>query len=181
MTAANKPYDGTFTAKTTCSLVGVLAADAANVTCSAGVASFATDSVGTGITVTATGIVLSGSATGNYLLSFTSATTTANISADVATVTVTVSCPSGIIYDGATHGCTASATGAGGAAVSGTMVITYNGSTTAPSSAGTYSVIADFTPSAPNYASASGSGSRTIQSCVIAKLVTRPNAQQKRS
>jgi hypothetical protein len=82
VTAANKNYDGTTTATiATCTLAGVLAPDAANVTCAAAAANFASANVGTGITVTATGITLSGTAAGNYLLSSTTANATANIQA----------------------------------------------------------------------------------------------------
>ena len=78
MTAANKVYDGTTAATATCSLTGVVGSDV--VTCS-GTATFDTASVGTGKTVTVTGITLSGAAAGNYTLASTTATTTANITA----------------------------------------------------------------------------------------------------
>ena len=80
VTAANKTFDGTTTATiSSCSLTNVLPADAASVTCAAGTANFATPGVGSNIPVTATGIMLGGSAAGNYTLSTTTATTLANI------------------------------------------------------------------------------------------------------
>ena len=78
ITASNKVYDGTTTASVTCTLMGVLGTD--NVTCSAASANFSQVGVGTGLTVTATGITLGGTAAGNYQLSSTTATTTASIS-----------------------------------------------------------------------------------------------------
>ena len=86
VTASDKTYDGTTTATATCSLTGVLAADTAAVTCSAASATFASPNAGTH-TVTATGISLSGSASGNYELSATTATTTAKIDPKPASVT----------------------------------------------------------------------------------------------
>ena len=65
VTAAGKTYDRTATATiTNCSLSGVLAGDASNVTCAAAGASFGDANVGTGKTVTATGITLGGTARG---------------------------------------------------------------------------------------------------------------------
>jgi hypothetical protein len=86
VTASNKPYDGTTTATiTACSLSGVVNGD--TVTCSAASGAFASANVGTGITVTASGITLSGSSAGNYVLGSTTATTTANITAVPLSIT----------------------------------------------------------------------------------------------
>ncbi len=75
--AAGKVYDGTNAATITlCSLTGVVPPDV--VTCAAGSATFASIGPGTGISVTATGISLDANA-GKYLLTSTSATTTATI------------------------------------------------------------------------------------------------------
>jgi hypothetical protein len=105
VSASNKSYDGTSAATITgCSLSGVLAADTANVTCSAASGSFADKNVGTGKTVTASGISLSGSAAGNYSLSGTSATTTANITSRAITVTAAANTKQ---YDGGTSASTA--------------------------------------------------------------------------
>jgi glucose/arabinose dehydrogenase/uncharacterized protein YjdB len=76
VTAANKTYDGTTTATITgCTLSG----SPAGVTCSAAAASFADVAVGTGKTVTATGITLGGANAALYALTATTATTTADI------------------------------------------------------------------------------------------------------
>src|SRR5688500_15676047 len=91
VTASNKTYDGNTTAFITgCTLTGVLVGDTANVTCSAaGPNTFADANVETGKTVTATNISLSGSASGNYSLSSTSATTTADITTKAIAATLT--------------------------------------------------------------------------------------------
>jgi hypothetical protein len=91
ITASNKPYDGT-TATTagevTGHLAGVLSGDTGNVSLTWTGAVFASANVGTGITVTASGLGLSGGAAGNYTLgSTTSAQTTASITAAALTIT----------------------------------------------------------------------------------------------
>ena len=86
ITATNKTYDGTSTAAISCTLTGVVGSDV--VTCS-GTGSFDTAAVGTGKTVTANGLSLSGAAASNYALSATSATTTANITAATLTPAIT--------------------------------------------------------------------------------------------
>ena len=60
---------------------------------------FDTARVGTGKTVTVTGLTLSGAAAGNYTLATTTATTTANITAVTLTPTVTAA---NKVYDGTT-------------------------------------------------------------------------------
>jgi gliding motility-associated-like protein len=86
-TVANKNYDGT-TAATIVnrSLTGVIPADIANVTLSGGTASFA--NVGSGIAknVTASGMLLTGTASANYIL-FSISGTTADINPKPITVT----------------------------------------------------------------------------------------------
>jgi hypothetical protein len=91
ITAQNKTYDATTAATiSSCSLTGVYSGDSGNVTCAAaGPNTFASAGVGTGITVTATNIALSGSAAGNYVLASTTATTNANINPAQVTATVT--------------------------------------------------------------------------------------------
>jgi len=87
ITAGNKIYDGNTTATVlTRSLTGVLTADVADVTLTGGTAAFADKNIGTGKTVTATGMALAGTKAANYSLSSV-ATTTANISAKPITVT----------------------------------------------------------------------------------------------
>src|SRR5204862_206829 len=96
VTAANKIYDSTTAATSNCALTGVVGTDV--VSC-AGVETFDTALVGTGKTVTVSGIALSGAAAGNYTLASTTATTTANITAVALTPTVTAA---NKIYDGTT-------------------------------------------------------------------------------
>jgi hypothetical protein len=80
VTVANKTFDGTTTATLSgCILSNVLPADASKVTCTAASATFASAGVDNNIPVTVTGLTLGGSAAGNYQLSATTATTTANI------------------------------------------------------------------------------------------------------
>src|SRR6266508_2542802 len=91
-TASNKTYDGSATATiTSCTLSGVQARDSANVSCSVASASFSDANAGDGKTVTASGITLSGGASGNYALSSTTATTTANINRKPVTASATAS------------------------------------------------------------------------------------------
>ncbi|MDO8529915.1 MAG: YDG domain-containing protein, partial [bacterium] len=85
VTATSKVYDGTTTATTSCSLTGVESGD--DVTCSAANSDFDNKNVGTGKTVTATGITLGGANAGEYTLTSTTATTTANITTRPITVT----------------------------------------------------------------------------------------------
>src|SRR5262249_48364183 len=87
VTASNKVYDGTTTATIASrSLAGVVAGD--TVSYVGGTATSATRNVGTGKTVTATGLSLSGADAGNYTVN-SSATTTANITARTLTVSAT--------------------------------------------------------------------------------------------
>jgi hypothetical protein len=84
--AANKPYDGNTTATITGrSLTGVQGSD--NVSLTGGTANFDTKNVGTGKTVTATGLGLAGADAGKYMLTSFSANTTANITPKGLTVT----------------------------------------------------------------------------------------------
>src|SRR5207247_1248375 len=88
ITASNKTYDGTTAATiATRSLSGVLGSDA--VSLSGGTATFASKTVGTAKTVTATGLSLSGADLANYQLASTTATTTADITARALVVSVT--------------------------------------------------------------------------------------------
>jgi hypothetical protein len=66
-------------------------------------------------------------------------------------------------YDGNTHAASATAIGVNGVTpVAGNFAITYNGSATPPSAAGTYSVAATFTSADPAYASEVVTSSLTI-------------------
>jgi hypothetical protein len=98
ITADNKTYDGTTAATiATRTLSGVLGSE--DVSMIGGTATFADKNIGTGKSVTATGLSLSGADAGNYQLTSTSTATTADITARTLTVSAT-----GVnkIYDGAT-------------------------------------------------------------------------------
>ena len=83
ITAADKVYDGTTAAALlTRTLTGVFGSD--DVTLTGGSATFADAAVGSGKTVTATGLSLSGADIANYSLSSTSATTTASINGSIS-------------------------------------------------------------------------------------------------
>ena len=70
-------------------------------------------------------------------------------------------------YDGSPHAATVAVTGVGGATVSGTTVVKYNGSATVPTNADTYAVSVEFTSSDTNYTNATGSGSITISKAPV--------------
>jgi hypothetical protein len=79
-----------------------------------------------------------------------------------ATPTVTVT-GGPFTYNGQGQAATATAVGIDGVTpVSGTASFTYNGSSSTPVLAGTYAVVATFTPTDPNYTSSSGSGTLVI-------------------
>jgi len=88
ITATNKTYDGTTGANiATRNLTGVIGTDA--VSLSGGTATFADKNIGTGKSVTTSGLALSGADAGNYQLSSTSTTTNADISLRTLAVTAT--------------------------------------------------------------------------------------------
>ena len=96
ITASNKVYDGT-TAATIASyaLSGVIGTD--DVTLTGGAATFIDRNVGIGKLVTATGLALSGTTTGNYALASSTTNTTANITPYPLTVTAATNTKT---YDG---------------------------------------------------------------------------------
>ncbi|MCC3156661.1 YDG domain-containing protein [Hymenobacter sp. 15J16-1T3B] len=88
ITAADKVYDGSATATVTGrSLTGVVPGDAVQLT--GGTATFDTKHVGTGKTVTASGLSIAGTDVSNYSLASSPVTTTASITAKAAAVTPT--------------------------------------------------------------------------------------------
>lgn len=121
LSAANKTYDGTDSATATLFSNGVLGNDQVNF--ASNPATFAGPNVGNGITVTATGITDSGADVGNYTLRYTSASTTANITPALITLT------SSRTYDGTT-GADASLFTTGGTIATGigTQTLTLTGS-----------------------------------------------------
>ena len=79
-----------------------------------------------------------------------------------ATPTVTVT-GGPFTYNGQGQAATATAVGIDGVTpVSGTASFTYNGSSSTPVLAGTYAVVATFTPTDPNYSSSTGRGTLVI-------------------
>ncbi len=98
ITVNNKTYDGTTSATiATRSLTGIVGSDDVNLG-SSGTAAFVDKNVGNGKTVNITGLALSGTTAGNYQLSSTSATTTANITTKAITTILTAADKT---YDGA--------------------------------------------------------------------------------
>jgi len=169
ITAANKTYDGTTEplGNVTCTLIPAVS----NLTCAPAAVAFATANAGNGITVTATGITLGGSAASNYTLPSTTATTTANIIP--ATPVVAVSCPVGVYsYYGAPYSCTGTVTGVGGTYVAGSFRFSPGGET----NAGSYLETGTFTSTDSNYASGeTASGTLTISQETLSASVTAAN------
>jgi hypothetical protein len=96
---------------------------------------------------------------------YTSSTVNANLIINSpGTLVPTLSLVDGsTTYDGNAHSDTVSEVGADGVtAVNGSFIITYNGSTTAPTAAGTYAVVANFISSDLNYTNASITSTLTI-------------------
>jgi hypothetical protein len=155
ITASNKVYDDNTSATiATRTLTGVLGSDA--VTLTGGTATFADKNVGTGKTVTATGLSLTGADAGDYTLSPTTATTTADITPASLTGSFTAA---NKVYDGTTSATvsTRSVTGklgsddvnlAGGTAtfdsknVGTSKTVTLTGATLTGNDAGNYSLAA---------------------------------------
>ncbi len=122
VTANNKVYNASTSAVIgTRSLTGVISGD--DVTLSAGTATFSTKTVGNGKLVTVTGLVLSGTTAGNYVLASTTATITANITS--AGLTVSGIAANNRIYDGTTVA-TLNTAGAALVGVLGGDVVTLN-------------------------------------------------------
>src|SRR5207249_2004488 len=98
ITASNKTYDGNTAATiATRTLTGTIGTD--NVNLGGGTATFPSKTIGTGKTVTATGLSLNGGDAGNYQLASTNATATADITAKALVVSAT---GANKVYDGAT-------------------------------------------------------------------------------
>jgi glycosidase len=157
LTGANKVFDGTNTASVTgtATLVGVETGD----TVSLGgtpVFAFADASVGTNKPITASGYTISGAASANYLLAQPTGLT-ASITAASATVTL------GNLSQ--TYNRTARSASVTTSPAGLTVSVTYNGSPTAPTNAGNYTVNATITE--PGYA-----GSATATLAIARKNLT---------
>ena len=96
-----------------------------------------------------TGTFASGNS--NYL---SGGTVTGALKIDAVMPNLSLACNT-VSANGNPQGCSpgGSATGIGGAGVGGSWSYTYNGSATAPSAPGTYTVVGTFTPSSTNYVS----------------------------
>jgi hypothetical protein len=121
-------------------------------------------------TISYNGLATSPTAAGSYSVSasFVSSvspsqnTSTTGVLAINQTVpNLTLLCPT-LSFTGSPQGCTASVSGIGAATPSGTIGITYSGSSTPPTNGGTYTVAASFTSGDPNYASTTATSSLTI-------------------
>ncbi len=88
-------------------------------------------------------------------------TTAGTLTITQATPKVTLTCPA-VMFTNTPDSCTVKVTGANNATVTGTTVITYSGSQTAPSAIGSYPVVATFTSSDPNYANSTGTSTLLI-------------------
>lgn len=160
----NKVYDGTTDATVVPTINGALAGDAVGASYSA---AFETSDVGTNIPVHVTNIALTGTDAGDYNLT----NTTTDTAADIASTTATVALDPGQnltpTYDATAKPLTFSTTPAGLS-----LSITYNGSSTAPTDAGTYKVVATITD--PNY---SGSDTETLTIAqAVANVFVEPYA-----
>ncbi|WP_406696632.1 YDG domain-containing protein [Singulisphaera sp. Ch08] len=186
--ANHKAYDGGTTATlSTQAVTGVVPVDTADVSLTVTSANFDTASAGTGKTVTALGLALSGAAAGNYTLgTTTSVSTTADINQAIPTVSVT---NNGGTYGGSVFAATA-ATVAGVDSTTlasfGDPSLTYHyyaGILTtssqiaaatelsggAPRNAGLYTVVAHFASANANYTSAD---SEPVSFMIAARAVT---------
>jgi hypothetical protein len=186
-TGVNKVYDGTTAATVTLS-DNRLSGDVLTTAYTS--ASFAAANVGTGKQVTVTGISLSGADAGNYSLTATTASTTADITqatpvvavsttgptqySDQVTLTATLTSASAQTALNTTGGTVAFTLVSGSTSVPlGTTTYpgdwrVVNGVATASKAftisqpADTYSVLAVFTPATSNFASANGTGSLVV-------------------
>ena len=117
------------------------------------------------------GASCSGTGTCTVKMDGNKAVTATFTKAEKATPIVTVT-GGAFPYDGAAHAATAEAT-VNGVSVAGTISLTYNGDAAAPVNAGTYAVVASFTPTdVTNYNPATGNGSITIEKATPTVTVT---------
>ena len=132
-----KTYDGTTTATPAGaneSLSGIVSGDALKVAVTSySTANYDTKDVGTSKTVTVTGLVLGGTAAGNYMLSNAATVSAAVGKINPANATISVT-PYSVTYDGNAHTATGTATGVQGEDLS--SLLTLSGTT--HTAAGTY-------------------------------------------
>ena len=170
ITAANKAYDGilpTSIISYGTTLSSVVAGDTGNVTVS-GNAAFATSGVGNGKTVNITGLALSGTKAGNYSLSSTTATASANITAVPLTITANNQTMSA---GGALPGLTASYSGFVNGETSASLTTLPTLSAAGYSSAGSYPITASGAVD-PNYAISYVSGTLTVSGATASQTTS---------
>ena len=179
VTVANKVYDGTTAATITGrSLAGIVGSDDVNLD-SSGSASFASANVGTAVSVSVSGLALSGTTAGNYVLSSTSITTNADITA--ATLTY-VANPASRAYGAANPTFTGSVTGfVNGEDQSGatTGTLTFSSLATSTSAPGSYAIDGSgLTANFGNYTFVQAAGNATaltIGSATVTPVVAISN------
>lgn len=133
VSCSNKTYNGNTNASCTASLSGVVSGD--DVTAGGMTCAFADANIGTNKTVTCTGISISGAKSGNYSLSSTSATGTANITSAGSpggTYTITANANGGTItttsgWTNASNNLTATKTVSSGSTYGTLPTVTYTG------------------------------------------------------
>lgn len=160
--AANKAYDGTATTVVDfngASLVGIVSGDAVTLTSQAATGTFDSATAGSAKTVTLTGLSLDGVDSGNYTV--TAPMLTADITPALATVSLTGLAQ---VYDGTARSATVTT-------VPGSLTtsVTYAGSNTVPTAAGSYGITATVVD--VNY---TGSESGTLVISKADQLITFP-------
>lgn len=134
-----KNYDGTNTATLNASgvvLAGLISSDAVTLNISGATAQYTDIAVGGGKTVNVSGLALSGADAANYTVTPT-LTLTGTVNITLLTFTLTGLTPT---YDG-----TPKSVGVAFTGLSGAYAVTYNGSRTVPTNAGSYAVVATVT------------------------------------
>jgi hypothetical protein len=168
VTIANKFYDGTTAATITArSLAGIVGGDDVNLDTS-GTALFASANVGTGVSVAVSGLSLSGTTAGNYVLSSTSLTTNADI--NPATLTY-VADPTNRVYGAANPDFTGTVVGfvnAENQAGATTGTLTFTSPATTTSTPGSYPIDGSgLTANFGNYVFAQAAGNATALTIVV--------------
>jgi len=158
----NKVYDGNTNATVILSTTDVVLGDAVTETYTT--ASFADPNVNTNIPVSVDGISIAGADAGNYSLANTTATTAADITGSSTTITLSGGNTT-VQYDGNPHSLSFTASPSVAQ-----INVTYNGSATAPTVVGTYSVVA--TAVDPNY---SGTTTATLTITPAPLAITADN------
>jgi hypothetical protein len=155
VTAANKVYSGNTFASVSCSFPTAIPGDSISCT---GNGAFTDPNVGTNKTVNVTNIVLAGPDAGNYALSSTTASATANITQASSAGLITVT-GYNVTYDGLPHSSTASSNTIPQSSLTAGMVLTG----TTHTNAGTYvNDTWSFTDPAGNYGPTSGTVTNVI-------------------